>query len=53
VWLYHPEDLIADACSRLSRNMTRDEWSQYIGSAMDYQAVCGDLPIEPEATPTP
>jgi WD40 repeat protein len=52
VWIYRPEDLIADACSRLSRNLTRAEWEQYIGDALPYQAICPNLPIESETTPT-
>jgi WD40 repeat protein len=48
VWIYRPEDLIADACSRVIRNLTRTEWDQYIGDALPYQAVCPSLPIEPE-----
>jgi WD40 repeat protein len=52
-WMYHPEDLIADACSRVTRNLTRAEWAQYIGDVLPYQAVCPNLPIEPEPTPTP
>jgi WD40 repeat protein len=53
IWIYRPEDLIADACSRVTRNLTRAEWQQYIGDALPYQAVCPNLPIEPEPTPTP
>jgi WD40 repeat protein len=52
-WIYRPEDLIADACSRVTRNLTRAEWDQYIGDALPYQAVCPNLPIEPESMPTP
>jgi uncharacterized delta-60 repeat protein len=47
VWIYRPEDLIADACSRVTRNLTRAEWQQYIGDALPYQAVCPNLQIEP------
>jgi WD40 repeat protein len=53
VWEYLPEDLIANACSRATRNLTRVEWQQYIGDALPYQAVCENLPIEPEVTATP
>ncbi len=51
----HPEELISDACSRVTRNLTRAEWNQYIGDALPYQAVCPNLPIEIEADsmPTP
>jgi len=53
VWLWCPDDLIAKACSRVTRNLTHNEWQQYIGDVLPYQAVCENLPIEPEATPTP
>ena len=55
VWMHCPEDLIFDACSRVTRNLTRAEWKQYIGDALPYHAVCPNLPIEPEViiTPTP
>jgi WD40 repeat protein len=52
VWIYRPEDLIANACSRVTRNLTRAEWKQYIGDALPYQAVCKNLPIESETTTT-
>jgi WD40 repeat protein len=47
VWLWHPEDLIADACARLPRNLTRAEWNQYVGDTLPYQAVCPNLALEP------
>jgi len=55
VWIWRPDDLIAEACSCATRNLTRAEWNQYIGDALPYQAVCPNLPIEPEViiTPTP
>lgn len=48
-------DVITNACSRLSRNLTRLEWQQYIGDVLPYQAICENLPIEgalPTAIPT-
>ena len=47
LWLYRPEDLIDLACSRVTRNLTREEWTQYVGDVLPYQAVCPNLPIEP------
>ncbi len=44
--LWRTDDLIADACSRLPRNLTRSEWAQYIGDMMPYQAVCGFLKVD-------
>ena len=54
VWLYRPEDLIDHTCTLVTRNLTRAEWSQYIGDVLPYQAVCPNLPIEIDLiTPTP
>ncbi len=43
-----PADLIVNACSGMMRNLTLEEWQQYIGDALPYQAVCPNLPVEPE-----
>lgn len=51
VMKYRPEDLIADACMRVTRNLTREEWDQFIGEALPPQAICPNLPIEPELNP--
>jgi WD40 repeat protein len=53
IWLWKTEDLIADACSRVTRNLSREEWRIYIGNEAPYQAVCPGLPVEPEITITP
>jgi hypothetical protein len=36
----------------MTRNLTQTEWKKYIGDALPYQAVCENLPIEPEVTAT-
>jgi len=43
VWLWRPEDLISLACSRLDRNLTPEEWGQYIPGE-DYRRTCPELP---------
>jgi WD40 repeat protein len=50
--LWQNDDLMVYADATLPRNLTRVEWEQYIGDALPYQAVCEDLPIEPEPTAT-
>jgi len=47
VWLWRPEDLIAEACARLPRNLTREEWQQYIGDE-PYRPTCPNLPVPEE-----
>jgi hypothetical protein len=51
VWEWQADDLIANACATMPRNLTLAEWQQYIGDALPYQATCENLPIEPEVTP--
>jgi len=38
-----PEDLIAEAQSRLNRNLTQGEWKQYMGDEQ-YRKTFPDLP---------
>jgi WD40 repeat protein len=42
-WLWASEDLIDLTCASLTRNLTREEWQQYLG-AKPYQATCPNLP---------
>jgi uncharacterized delta-60 repeat protein len=53
VWMWRPNDLINKACSHITRNLTSDEWENYVGEILPYQAVCPNLPIGPEITITP
>jgi WD40 repeat protein len=41
---WQPEDLIPQACSRLTSNLSRIEWRRYLGDLL-YQATCPGLPI--------
>ncbi len=38
-----PEDLPAEACTRLTRNFTEEEWQQYLGD-QPYRKTCPRLP---------
>jgi hypothetical protein len=40
--LVRASDLIADACSKLDRNLTREEWSNFLG-ALPYRETCPQL----------
>jgi WD40 repeat protein len=50
VWLLRYEDLAAEACSRLTRNMTRSEWREYFGDQA-YHPTCPQLPVPEIAKP--
>lgn len=47
VWIWRPADLIAEACARLSRNMSPEERNRYAGDVPFYQQVCTVLPVVP------
>ena len=47
VWLWRPEDLITEACARLPRNLTLEEWQQYVGDE-PYRHTCPNLPLPEE-----
>ena len=43
LWLWKTEDLRAEACKRLDRNLTPAQWSQYLGGE-SYRKSCPSLP---------
>ena len=45
LWHWRGEDLLARACERLTRNLTRREWRDFLPN-VPYRATCRDLPIE-------
>jgi len=53
IWKWRSADLIADACLRVLRNLSRAEWQEYIGNVLPYQAICPNFPIEAEVAPMP
>ena len=48
VWFWQPKDIIIEACYRLIRNLTMDEWQKYLGFDIPYHATCPNLPIPEE-----
>ena len=47
LWLWRADDLIADACARLERNLTREEWRTFLGDEPydDDKRTCPNLPV--------
>ncbi len=43
VWRWRDQDLIDLACSRLTRNLTKEEWKQYLPDE-PYRKTCPNLP---------
>jgi WD40 repeat protein len=43
-YMLKPETLIAEACSHLTRNLTIEEWKQYVGIEIPYHKTCSNLP---------
>jgi WD40 repeat protein len=52
-WDISSNGLRERSCDVANRNITYTEWQQYIGDALPYQAVCPNLPMEPESTLAP
>ena len=50
IWHWQTADLIADACKLLPRNLTIEEWEQYIESET-FQPICPGLPTDTRPTP--
>ena len=44
IWLWRPEDLIGQAQTRLTRNLTPSEWRQHLGSDVPYELALRELP---------
>jgi WD40 repeat protein/DNA-binding SARP family transcriptional activator len=46
-WYIQTEDLLEDACQRAPRNMTWEEWQQFMGEE-EYHPTCPELPVPGE-----
>jgi WD40 repeat protein len=47
IWALKAEDLIEQACARLPRNLSREEWTTYLGNE-PYSPTCPGLPVPNE-----
>ena len=43
-YLLQAKDLIDDVCSRVGRNITHEEWAEFVGSSFPYKKTCPTLP---------
>jgi WD40 repeat protein len=41
---WQTEDLLQQTCARLRRNLTKQEWNEYLGETEPYQKTCEALP---------
>jgi WD40 repeat protein len=44
VWRHDPDSLLAQACARANRNLTRQEWQRIVGPDRPYHRTCPALP---------
>ena len=51
LWRVNVEEFAGSVCERVSRNLTSDEWRQYLGDR-EYRPTCPGLPM-PGVTPVP
>jgi hypothetical protein len=42
VWKWQAEDIVAELCSRVTRNLTPDEWRRFVGDE-PYRETCPDI----------
>ena len=47
VWPWRSEDIVFEACNALTRNLTYEEWSQYL-AVEPYRPTCTNLPMPGE-----
>ncbi len=48
LWNLDLETLVRDACSAANRNLTCEEWRNYVGAGKPYHRTCEALPDPPE-----
>ncbi|HLK62210.1 MAG TPA: WD40 repeat domain-containing protein [Bryobacteraceae bacterium] len=55
LWLLDvdPEVWARYGCSRANRNLTREEWGQYVGANVKYRQTCPNFPPAPERSEVP
>ena len=46
IWPWHSSEMISEACSRLSRNLSWNEWQKYFPGE-EYNKTCTNLPVHP------
>jgi WD40 repeat protein len=44
IWATRTEDLAQLVCGQVWRNLTLDEWRQFIGEGIPYERTCPNLP---------
>lgn len=49
IWWWQPQDLVAQVCANLYRNLTREEWSRYLGDE-PYHPTCPELAVPEESS---
>ena len=52
LWQVHTASLADVVCERVWRNLTMDEWRQFIGADIPYERTCPNLPIHPSTLAT-
>jgi len=44
-----PQNVADTVCSKLTTNMSHEQWSQWVSQAIPYERLCPGLPIAPDA----
>jgi WD40 repeat protein len=51
IWIAHTELLAGKICQQVWRNLTLDEWRQFVGADLPYERTCPNL-LAGEGVPT-
>jgi hypothetical protein len=47
LWDIETKALVSEACRIANRNLSRDEWSSFVGAEVNYERTCPNLPAGP------
>ncbi len=52
LWNIEPAAWLARVCQMVNRDLSEDEWEQFVGSQIPYQPICSNLPVDEDETST-
>ncbi len=53
LWRVEEESILWDACAAMHRNLSWQEWLDYVGSNVDYECTCPKIPPGPGVSGSP
>ncbi len=53
LWEWPTKRLAEMVCQKVWRNLTQEEWQQFVGSTIPYERTCPNLPVPPDVKTSP